>query len=749
MASLALAVAGTIARGPAAENEGSQGPALVTSVPGTRNREEEVPALLRKHCVRCHGAEEAQGGLRLDSRAGALAGGYRGAAIVPGQVEKSLLLGFLTGKNEENLVMPPEGARLSRDEIVSVEAWIATGAHWPMEAVPAAKGAGKRHWAFEPLAAPQVPHIRAEWVRNPIDALVWQKLAEGGLRPNAEASRTELIRRVTFDLTGLPPTAAEVRDFVGDQSPRAYERVVDRLLASPRYGEQMARFWLDLARYADSDGYEDDFDRPWAAHYRDTVIRSFNRDLPYDQFVLEQLAGDELEDVATTEKDRAGEEETAAEMAPAAPGAAEEQRKRLAATGFIFCGPCITNQSNEMLRLDQVDDMTSTTAAVFLGLTLGCARCHDHKTEPFTQRDYYRMAAVFDNTQKSLEENLAVARDPGLQSRITHVLLGGNPQRKGVAVTPGVPAVLDRGTATFPDLPAGQSTVGRRLALARWIADPNNPLTARVWVNRVWQRLFGRGLVDTASNFGPSGSRPTHPQLLDYLAAEFVRGGWRLKSLQRQMVLSNTYRQGSRIVARNAEADPDNRLLWRYGPRRLQGEEIRDAVLAASGSLNETMYGPAVKVRIPPKVISTGATAKWPIVEREGPEHWRRSVYVFSKRSMRLPLFEGFDVPTSAQSCERRQTTTVATQALQLLNGELVAEHSQRLAALVLAQAGDDVAKQVEIAYWRTLSRAPTSAEQNLAMQFLEARTEKRDSTAALEDLCHVLFNLNEFVYLH
>ena len=361
------------------------------------------------------------------------------------------------------------------------------------------------------------------------------------------------------------------------------------------------------------------------------------------------------------------------------------------------CGPTITNQKNEKNRVDEVDDVVSTTGAVCLGLTVGCARCHDHKYEPISQRDYYRLFAVFDNTAKFDDAEMMQVRDPGSQAHKTYIMLGGDCTKRGDEVPPGVPEVLDDGKAVFPTA-AGElaGSVGRRLALAKWIADADNPLTARVIVNRLWLYHFGRGLVNTPSNFGTSGDPPTHPELIDYLAGELVHGGWKLKRIQKMIVMSATYRQASSPEPEKAGLDPSDQWYWRYPLRRLEAEEIRDSILAASGNLNPQMFGPGTHPRMPDHIIAAGSKDKWPIVKQEGPEEWRRSVYVFIKRSTLLPMLESFDAPNATQSCERRTTTTVATQALQLLNDEFTNEQAEDMAARVIRETGDGVTRQVE-----------------------------------------------------
>ncbi len=711
----------------------------------------EIKPIFVRHCFACHGPSKAESGLRLDMRDRALRGGDQGPAIIKGNAAGSRLIQYISGKSEDGVAMPPPGKAppLSPEQIELLRAWIDQGAAWPDLPGSDAVGVNARsdHWAFRPVRNIKAPIIRDPWIDTPIDAFVLAKLLERQLEPNARASREDLIRRVTFDLIGLPPTPEEVQRFVNDPSNDAYERLVDRLLGSPRYGERWARHWLDLARYADSDGFENDTDRVNAYKYRDYVIRSFNDDKPYDQFIVEQLAGDELDD---------------------------SNPENLIALGFCRNGPTIGNQINEKNRVDEIDDVVSTTSNVFLGLTIGCARCHDHKYEPISQRDYYRMFAIFNNIEKRADEDIMHVRD--LKNRKTYVMLGGDFNRRGEGVEPGIPAVIDDGRVHFPpatrgsDLNSRDNAVpapGRRLALARWIADPQNPLTARVIVNRIWMYHFGRGLVNSPSNFGQSGDAPTHLELLDFLARQFVEHGWQLKPLHKAIVMSATYRQSSDYDAISAGVDPDNSFCWRYPIRRLEAEEIRDCILAVSGKLNPLMYGPGIKPKIPDSIIDTGSKEMWPKVAREGPEEWRRSVYIFVKRSVLVPMLEGFDAPTATQTCERRMTTTVATQALQLLNDNFCNEQASYMAARVMREVGDDVERQVDRAYWLAFARAPTEDQHRQAAEFVaaqfqagrqrmleqhisfDAKAQSLIRQQALADLCHVLFNTNEFVYVN
>jgi hypothetical protein len=686
--------------------------------------------------------------------------------------------------------------------------------------IPPAK---KEHWAWKRPVRPPVPTIQdARWVSNPIDAFVLARLEAAGLRPAPPAPREQLLRRVTFDLTGLPPTPEEVDAFVNDPAPDTWEKVVDRLLASPHYGERWGRHWLDLARFAESNGYEFDEVRPDAWRYRDYVIASFNDDKPYDRFVKEQLAGDELY--------------------PDDPTA-------LVATGFNVLGPDMTDSSDQpQRRQNTLNDMTDTAGLVFLGLTVACARCHDHKFEPIPQTDYYRLQAFFtpvvfrrdlsiatparraaydaalkDYTAlvKPIQDEIAALEEPyrkrlyeerlaklsdeaqaahrtpearrtAAQKELvekTTRLLGVTPQGVAQAMTAadrtrhtelreklkqfdgkkptplptamgladgsGPPArtfVLERGELSnpgevvapgFPIIltpdrqgPPASGGAGRRAALANWVAGRDNPLTARVMVNRVWQHHFGRGLVPTPSDFGVRGQRPTHPELLDWLATEFVNGGWGVKRLHRLLLTSAAYRQSSTASAEALAKDPDNQLFSRMNRVRLEGEAIRDCLLAVSGRLNGTMGGPGVF----PPVADTAlrdATA-WP-VSRDPRDHVRRSVYVFARRNLRFPFLEAFDLPDSNLSCPKRERSTTAPQALALLNDADVMTAAQALAARVAKEAPTEEGR-VALAYRLALGRRPSGAEMQLARDFLRE--------APLSELCRALFNLNEFVYL-
>jgi len=635
--------------------------------------------------------------------------------------------------------------------------------------------AGRQHWAFQRLTKSAPPDVKnTTWVRNDVDRFILAALEANGLRPSPEADRHTLIRRVTFDLVGLPPTPEEVEAFVADRSPHAWERVVDRLLASPHYGERWGRHWLDLARYADSSGFHNDLDRPHAWRYRDYVIRSFNEDKPYARFMAEQLAGDEV------------------------PGADEET---LIATGFCRNAP--SNDDNmgnnkEQYRLDELDDVISTTSTVFLGLTIGCARCHDHKTDPISTADYYSLLAVFNGTEKrgvpKESDDKAKAKEAvQLQALIetkakvpaTHLLRRGSLQDKGPEVGPAVPVVLAAKPLEFPAPAADAKSSGRRRALAEWIAAPDNPLTWRVLANRIWQHHFGRGLVATPSNFGFKGERPTHPELLDFLAARLIAEGGRWKPVHKLVLMSATYQQASgarsnqhsvvsgqpseRSVpggrtenwplnterSRATALDPDNKLLWQMNLQRLEAESLRDSILFASGRLNTQLGGPGIKPRLRADLLPASQRNKWPALTTEGPDQWRRSVYIYVKRQLLMPMMELFDAPTTTDSCAVRTRSVVPTQALVLMNDEFVEDQAGFLAQRSVMEAGGDLAKAVERMHLLALAHVPTAERLKQAKSFISAReaaytqeTSAKETPRhrAFTDLAHVLFNSSEFI---
>jgi hypothetical protein len=628
----------------------------------------------------------------------------------------------------------------------------------------------KVHWSFQKRGHPVVPRpADAAWVRTSVDAFIRARLDREGLRPAPEADRRTLIRRLSFDLTGLPPAPEQVAAFVASTDPLAYEKLVDRLLASPHYGERWGRHWLDVVRFAETEGFEYDRHRPGAWRYRDYVIRSFNDDRPYDQFVREQLAGDEIN---------------------------PRQPDLDVAVGFYRLGPIRRNAGNAKVafsRNEVLTEMTDSVGAVFLGLTVGCARCHDHKFDDFSQADYYRLQAFLAQTHehdivlaepkvkadwetrtsaitkeiKQLKQALESAQgderrrvraklaeverrlppplptmssvhDLPAERTAIHLLKRGDPDKKGKLVGPRAPAALL--PAATPELPP--ETANPRSALAAWINDPDNPLAARVFVNRVWQYHFGQGIVATANDFGVNGSPPSHPELLDHLADAFLAGGRRLKPLHRLLLLSSTYRQASRSpdAALGRRKDPDNRLLWRSPRRRLDAEEVRDAMLAMSGRLNSKAGGPSVVIPVESDLVNLlYDPAQWKVTPDSG-EHDRRSVYLLAKRNLRLPFLEVFDQPDAATSCPRRVSSTHALQALELLNGPTSHRLADAFAQRLEREAGPDRARQVERAYLLAAGRSPTARERELACKFLEQQP--------LREFALAVLNLNAFLYV-
>jgi len=725
----------------------------------------------------------------------------------------------------------------------------------------------RQHWAFHKVTRPELPSVRnREWVRNQIDAFVLARFEERGVVPSIAADPRKLVRRACFDLTGLPPSPRAIReelDAAGAwRSDDAFGRVVEQLLASPAYGERWGRHWLDLVRYAETTGYEIDLIKPFVWRYRDYVVRAFNEDRSYDRLILEQLAGDEL---------------------------ADADSEAVIATGFYLLGPWdaeLAGQRDDaratQSRFDQLDDMVSTTCQVFLGLTMGCARCHDHKFEPLSTRDYYSLVAVFNTltrpragrygreggrielatpagTPKQIEalaerdrliaihqrtiaqsrvvvleqlfaagksklplDAVAAFRVPsGLRTAeertlvhryteqlnqeikrhgdsntkgwinhaetwirrrrdatpnlprayvprelsprppVTHELVRGNVTEKGAIVEPAIPAVLVDSPVRF--LAADKYTSRRRLTLARWIASPENPLTARVMVNRVWQHHFGVGLVRTPSDFGLQGQPPTHPKLLDWLADWFVHeGGWSLKSLHRLIMTSSTYRMSKVRRQQVVPEDPETLLLSRRRYRRLEAETIRDATLAVSGRLNQAMYGPGVYPYIPRTVIESnrdGSSAWMPFSESSAS---RRTVYTFVRRAMLVPMLEMLDVCDTTKTSPERKTSTVATQALLLLNGEFVNRQAGHFADRVGTEVGADTAARIDRAYLLALGRLPKVRERADLVEFVEqevrqairgggktgpAADRDRARDKAFRQVCRLIFNLNEFVY--
>jgi hypothetical protein len=740
--------------------------------------------------------------------------------------------------------------------LVAAWSFAARGAEPPAAAPPdiasydsLITAADREHWSFQPVRSVAAPDVRDRaWVRNPIDQFVLTKLEAKGWRPSRPAEPHAILRRAHLDLVGLPPTLVEQDAWRADSSPEALDRVIDNLLARPGYGERWGRHWLDLVRYAETNGYERDGMKPHVWRYRDYVIRSFNEDKPYDRFILEQLAGDELPDANSD---------------------------TVIALGYYRLGPWDDEPADPVEdRFDQLDDIVSTTSQVFLGLTLGCARCHNHKFEPLTTLDYYRLVATFNTLQRSqagradldapagtrvqraaqaerdrriseLQKQIAWLREPvatdllksgrsklppeavaailvepakrndaqkklvtqhgkqfdqevsvalsvetrarvaEIDSQVaalrtatpdlprayfshepsptppaTHVLLRGKATRPGIAVGAGMPAVLVKQQPEFPS--PGPQTSGRRITFARWIASRDNPLTARVIVNRVWQFHFGEGLVRTPSDFGVMGTPPTHPELLDWLAHWFIENGWSFKNLHRLILTSNTYRMSKAWNAEYGAADPENELLWRVPYRRLEVEAIRDSMLVVSGRLNSKMGGPSMFPFVPKDALAGHADREsiWPAYDEV--EASRRTIYAHVKRSMIVPMLEVLDLCDTTKSSAKRSVTSVAPQALTLFNGHFVNQQAGHLATRLAAEAGSDSARQIDLAYRLALCRSPTDTERAAMLDFLRDEATRLPSDAkaagqpltdaaarqlALEQVCRVVFNLNEFAY--
>ncbi|MCF7762937.1 MAG: DUF1549 and DUF1553 domain-containing protein [Verrucomicrobia bacterium] len=660
------------------------------------------------------------------------------------------------------------------------------------------------HWAFQPIATPPPPPTAdRRWARNPIDQFVLSKLEQHGWSAGTHAPWPALLRRVHLDLTGFPPTPEEQSTFLFEPSDAKLDQVIEELLCRPTYGERWGRHWLDVARYAESNGYERDATKPFVWRYRDYVIDAFNRDKPIDRFIVEQLAGDELPDASA---------------------------ESLVATGFLRLGHWDDEPADPATdRFDQLDDIVSTTSSAFLGITLGCARCHDHKFDPFPTRDYYSMVAIFNPLQRprngrtelalpvgtpeqiaeeqdrnaqmaqlterieslkkapsqesdspANQETIAILQgeiealrhkkpdlprgyfmqEPASPPPATHVLLRGNPGNRGDEVFPAVPSVLTRKQPDF-EVSAEHSS-GRRLALARWIASPRNPLTARVWVNRIWQQHFAAGLVRTPNDFGTLGTKPTHPELLDWLAHWFVHEGeWSLKRLHQLILSSNTYRVGRNLDPDRSAQDPDNLLLWRMPYRRLEVEAIRDSMLSVSGQLNRLMRGPSMYPSVSRQALEghSDPNQVWePFDERSAS---RRTVYAFVKRSLIVPMLEVLDLCETTQSASQRMVTTIAPQALTLFNGDFANRQAHHLARRLVREGGQTAEARIDLAYRLALCRPPSPSEKAAMLKFLadaadtreDGDTSKSTSTqdssehAGLTQMCRVLFNLNEFVY--
>ena len=725
-----IAIVGLAARSIAVESIPT-GSALATF-------EQTAADVFLRRCVECHAGSEAEGGLDLTTAAGLTGGGDSGPAVVPGDAQASLVLTRIVAGE-----MPPEknghAQRLPHAEIEAVAAWIDAGAVWPegrvldlYERTTATRG-GRDWWSLQPLAASLPP---AGGASNPIDRFVDARLAAAGLEPAPEADRRTLLRRLSFDLIGLPPSPAELEAFRADSSPDAYERQVDRLLASPHFGERQARHWLDVARYAETNGYERDAEKPGAWRYRDWVVEAFNSDMPFDRFVACQLAGDEV---------------------------ADADERSVIATGFLRVGTWDDEPNDDLeYRYERLEDLVHATSTAFLGLTFKCARCHDHKFDAIAQEDYYRMAAAFwpgpvvardrawmgGPTAAELGYDVLGWTDITTAPEPLRLLAKGDPHRPQHEVPAGSFSCVPSSYGDFAPPSHDAPTTGRRLQLARWIASSDNPLTPRVIVNRLWQHHFGVGLCSDPDNLGFNGPRPTHPQLLDWLAREAIDGGWHLKRLHRLMVTSDAYRRASLHPdpAAVAKGDPDNRLLSHARRRRLDAESLRDAMLAASGELDRRIGGESFRQPIAGEALE-GLSMKGGAYTPSPPaDCLRRSLYMFSKRGLIVPMMTTFDQCDTTMPTGRRDVSIVPTQALTLLNNAWVGERADACAASVLMNASGRE-QRVELAWQQALGRMPTPAERSAAVAHVEEMA-GGDEQAAWASLCLVLFNTNEFVFV-
>ena len=592
---------------------------------------------------------------------------------------------------------------------------------------------GKTLWSLNKISLVEPPIIKEDsWSSNAIDKFILHKLRSVGIEPNPAADKLTTIRRVSFDLLGLAPTREEIQKFEADTSGDSYEKLLDRLLANPHYGERWGRHWLDVARFGESHGYESDNERPHAWTYRDAVIKALNQDLPFDEFVKWQVAGDILQ---------------------------PENSLAVSLTGFLSAGSTVTNVDGvdrEKANYDKMDDIVSATGSAFLGLTVGCARCHNHKYDPISQEDYYKMVGFFLPGREG-DRELEIGKPGskvkamvwnGGKKRSNPILKRGDVEQKGEDVGIGVLTALsdNNGDAgEWLNEEALKKGDGRD-ALAHWLTDSDKGaghLLARVIVNRLWQHHFGVGLVKTSNNFGQVGEKPTHPELLDWLAQELINKDWKIKSIHKLIMKSSTYMQTLKWDQPRYEIDPENKLFWRKEPRRLEGEIIRDSIMNTAGTLNRKMFGPSVKPWVSKDAINTGSTNKWPVNVKDGPDTWRRSIYVFMRRSMRVPFFEVFDVPDGMQSRGVRELTTVPTQALMLMNNQFVRDQASHFSNRIRKAVGNDNLKHiVEEAYWLALSRSPTDEELSSSVELLSTEGQ------SLENFCHILFTLNEFCYV-
>ncbi|MEX1233228.1 MAG: DUF1549 domain-containing protein [Planctomycetaceae bacterium] len=695
---------------------------------------EPVAKVLIQRCLECHNETQTSGEFVLTTRESLYKGGDSGPAIVAGDPSASRLFERVT-----NGEMPPEkkgvSQKLSDEEIETLKNWIAAGAHWPeartldLYEFSTDERGGRDLWSLQPIEREDIPRVERffDRVTNPIDAFILARLEEQGWEPAPPASRRELIRRLYFDVIGLPPSFEQIEEFASDSSPDAYERRVDELLSSPHYGERWGRYWLDLVRFAETCGYERDQVKPNVWKYRDWVVQSLNDDKPYDRFILEQLAGDELP-------------------------AANEQT--VIATGFLQLGTW-NDEPNDPheYKYERLEDMVHATSTAFLGMTVKCARCHDHKFDPIPQRDYYRMASAFwagfiepgagkllgGPDKDQLGYDVLGWTDSGRDPEPLHLLKKGDPKHPGPVVEfANLTMIPTHATPVSPPSDDAK-TSQRRLQMAQWIVDPDNTLTARVMVNRLWQHHFGDGLVRSSNNFGFTGTPPTHPELLGWLASEFVQPTvpvtlkgeaisqpWSIKRMHKLMLMSSTYRQSSNHPreAEYAESDYENHSLWKAARRRLDAEAMRDAMLSVSGQIDLRLGGSSFSPTIHPEALEglSRKEAAWQASSAE--EQRRRSLYIFTKRSLLPPLMTTFDFADTTLPCGERDVTTVAPQALALLNNEFVHQQSQALAARVHAQNASDVTEQVKHVWKLALGRDPSTREVGAGIEHLKKQTQ-------------------------
>ncbi len=701
--------------------------------------EKEVRPLLVERCLQCHGDNKTKGDLKVTSREALLKGGDRGPAVAPGKPDESLIVKAV--RFTEKPKMPPTG-KLDDREIQTITRWVEMGAPWPKTTVLAAPVGEfriteeqRKFWSFQPVKATEPPTVKdAAWNGTPIDRFLQAKREALGLKPVGMADKRVLIRRVTFDLIGLPPTPEEIDAFLADDTPKAFEKVVDRLLASPAYGERWGRHWLDVAHYADTAGETADYPVPQAYRYRNYVIDSFNADKPYDQFVREQIAGDLL----TGPMDKAGE--------------------RLIATGFLAGARRFGFDPQNYQHLT-IEDTIDTTGKAILGLTIACARCHDHKFDPISQGDYYALYGIFDSTKYPFpgsEERKTPSDFPKLPdgqpvygvgegaAHNVHIHKRGDPNTLGAEAPRRFLQILGG-----QSIPADGKSSGR-LQLAEWLSSPNNPFTARVMVNRIWQHHFGEGLVRTPNNFGKQGRPPTHPELLDYLADRFVAADWSVKAMHKMILSSRTYQLASAEDDGNRALDPNDEDLWRFDRRRLDAEAIRDSLLAVSGALDRTMAGPHPF----PPANTWNFTQHAPFQAVYATNH--RSVYLMTQRQCRQPYLALFDGADANASTAERSTTTVPTQALFFLNDPFVHDLADKFAARIMAAATNDNAR-IDLAHRIAYGRPATGDEMHFAEVYLQNYAQglkeagvpaEKQTAAAWASYARVLFAANEFIYI-